>query len=97
MNTLGFLTIPAGIAPDQEAIVFEQHRLSYAEVESRVRRLAGGLARLGVGRGTRLGALRTNSPRYIGAYHASALLCGVLIPVHYRAKPPALVRRLRAG
>ena len=61
MNTLGFLTIPAGIAPGQEAVVFEQHRLPYSEVESRVRRLAGALAGLGVGRGTRVAALDRKS------------------------------------
>jgi len=97
MNTLGFLTIPAGIAPDQEAVVFEQHRLPYSEVESRVRRLAGALAGLGVGRGTRVAALDTNSHRYVEAYYASALLGGVFIPVNYRAKPPELLHMLRAG
>jgi acyl-CoA synthetase (AMP-forming)/AMP-acid ligase II len=97
MNTVGFLTIPASIAPDQEAIVFAQHRLPYAEVESRVRRLAGALAGLGVSRGTRVAALDTNSHRYVEAYYASALLGGVFIPVNYRAKPPELLHMLRAG
>src|SRR5262245_10939863 len=97
MNTLGFLTIPAGIAPDQEAVVFEQRRFSYAEVEGRVRRLAGALAGFGVGRGTRVAALDTNSHRYVEAYYASALLGGVFIPVNYRAKQPELLHMLRAG
>ena len=97
MNTLGFLTIPAGIAPDQEAVVFEQHRLPYSEVETRVRRLAGALAGLGAGRGTHVAALDTNSHRYVEAYYASALLGGVFIPVNYRAKPPELLHMLRAG
>src|SRR5262245_4504293 len=97
MNTLGFLTIPAGIAPDQEAVVFEQRGFSYAEVEGRVRRLAGALAGFGVGRGTRVAALDTNSHRYVEAYYASALLGGVFIPVNYRAKQPELLHMLRAG
>src|SRR5262249_46860190 len=97
MNTLGFLTIPAGIAPEQEAVVFEQHRLSYAEVESRVRRLAGALAGLGVRRGTRVAALDTNSHRYVESYYASALLGGVFIPVNYRAKQPELRHMRHAG
>src|SRR5262249_39582474 len=81
----------------QEAIVFEQHRLSYVEVESRVRRLAGGLAGLGGGRGTRGGAPDTNSHRYIEGDYASALPGGGLNPGHYRAKQPELLHMLRAG
>src|SRR5262249_15068797 len=97
MNTLGFLTIPAGIVPEQEAVVFEQRRLAYAELESRVRRCAGALAGLGVGRGTPVAALDTNSHRYVEAYYASALLGAVFIPVNYRAKQPELAHMLRAS
>src|SRR5215468_4193068 len=97
MNTVSFLTIPASIVPEQEALAFEQQRFPYAEVEARVRRLAGALARLGVGRGTRVAALHTNSHRYVEAYYATALLGGVFIPVNYRAKQHELEHMLRAG
>src|SRR5262249_60402379 len=63
----------------------------------RGRRLAGALADLGVGRGTRVAALDTNSHRYVEAYYATALLGGVFIPVNYRAKQPELEHMLRAG
>src|SRR5262245_13764418 len=97
MNTVAFLTIPAGIVPDQQAVVFDGQGFTYAEVESRVRRLAAALAGLGVGRGTRVAALDTNSHRYVEAYYATALLGGVFIPVNYRAKQPELEHMLRAG
>ena len=86
MNTISFLSIPASIVPEQEAVVFEEHRLTYAALHARVRRLAGALAQRGVGRGTRVAALHTNSHRYIEAYYATAMLGGVFIPVNYRAK-----------
>src|SRR5215469_9805164 len=82
MNTVAFLTIPAGIVPEQEALV---------------RRLAAALAGLGVGHGTRVAALDTNSHRYVESYYATALLGGVFIPVNYRAKQPELQHMLRAG
>jgi len=97
VNAVSFLSIPAGIAPDQEALVSEGVRLTYAETWARVRRLAGELARLGVGRGTRVAALNVNSHRYVEAYYATALLGGVFIPLNYRAKPPELEHMLATG
>src|SRR5262245_61201469 len=97
MNTISFLSIPAGIVPEQEALVCEGTRLSYAEVLSRARRLAGALARLGVGRGTRVAALGVNCHRSVEAYYATATLGGVFIPLNYRAKLPELEHMLKAG
>src|ERR1041385_1701473 len=97
MNTVSFLSIPAGIVPDQEAIVCEGARFTYAQTHARVRRLAGALAKLGVGRGARIAALHTNSHRYVEAYYATAVLGGVFIPVNYRAKRPELEYMLKAA
>jgi acyl-CoA synthetase (AMP-forming)/AMP-acid ligase II len=97
MNTVSFLAIPAGIVPDQEAIVSGEHRLTYGEIFARVRKLAGALERLGVGRGTRVAALHTNSHRYVEAYYATAMLGGVFIPVNYRAKRPELEHMLKSS
>jgi len=97
MNTVSFLAIPAGIVPDQEAIVSGPDRFTYAETMARVRRLAGALAARGVGRGTRVAALHTNSHRYVEAYYATAMLGGVFVPVNYRAKRPELEHMLRSS
>jgi len=97
MNTLGFLAIPAEIVPEQEAVVSEGRRFTYAETLARVRRLASALAHLGVGRGTRVAALHTNSHRYVEAYYAAAMLGAVFIPLNYRAKRPELEHMLRAS
>ena len=97
MNTISFLSIPAGIVPEQEAVVCEGTRFSYAETLSRTRRLSGALAHLGVGCGTRVAALGVNSHRSVEAYYATALLGGVFIPLNYRAKLPELEHMLKAG
>jgi len=97
MNTISFLSIPAGIVPEQEAVVCEGTRFSYAETLSRTRRLSGALRRLGVGCGTRVAALAVNSHRSVEAYYATALLGGVFIPLNYRAKLPELEHMLKAG
>ncbi|MFN8543989.1 MAG: long-chain-fatty-acid--CoA ligase [Candidatus Binatia bacterium] len=97
MNTVSFLSIPASIVPEQEAIVFEGERFTYARTHERVRRLAGALAQRGVGRGTRVAALHTNTHRYVEAYYATAMLGGVFIPLNYRAKRPELEYMLEAA
>jgi len=97
MNTVGFLTIPADIVPEQVAIVSDGRRFTYAETLDRVRRLAGALQRAGVARGSRVAALHTNTHRYVEAYFATAQLGGVFIPVNYRAKPAELRHMLGFG
>src|SRR5207247_9815044 len=97
VNATAFLSIPAGIVPGQEALVCEGARFTYAETWARVRRLASALARLGVGRGTRVAALNVNSHRYVEAYYATALLGGVFVPLNYRAKTPELEHMLATG
>jgi acyl-CoA synthetase (AMP-forming)/AMP-acid ligase II len=97
MNTVGFLTIPADIVPEQVAVVSGGERFTYAATVERVRRLAGALGRAGVGRGSRIAVLQTNTHRYVEAYFATAQLGGVFIPVNYRAKPPELQHMLGAG
>ncbi len=97
MNTLSFLAIPAGIVPEQEAIVSGPDRFTYEQCFARVRRLAGALETLGVGSGTRVAALHTNSHRYVEAYYATAMLGGVFVPINYRAKRPELEHMLRSS
>ena len=81
----------------QHDAVAGERRFTYADTQARVRRLAAALARLGVGRGTRVAALDTNSHRYVEAYYATAMLGGVFIPLNYRAKRPELEHMLGKG
>ena len=53
-------------------------RSSYAEVRTRAHQLAGGLARLGVGRGDRVATLGWNHARHLEAYFGVPLMGAVL-------------------
>jgi fatty-acyl-CoA synthase len=53
-------------------------RSSYTEVHRRAHQLAGGLARLGVGRGDRVATLGWNHARHLEAYFGVPLMGGVL-------------------
>lgn len=86
MNTANFLSLPAAMFEDQEILVFGEHRATYGQVLSRVRRLASALAARGVGRGDRVGVLATNSHGYVECYYAAAMAGATFVPLNYRAK-----------
>ena len=58
--------------------------LTYAELARRIRRLANGLRRLGVGRGDRVAWLGPNHPAFLESLFASGLLGAALAPVNHR-------------
>jgi acyl-CoA synthetase (AMP-forming)/AMP-acid ligase II len=74
----------ARIAPDQVALVGGDRSFTYAELAGRVRRLANGLRRLGVGRGDRVAWLGPNHPAFLESLFASGLVGAALAPVNHR-------------
>jgi acyl-CoA synthetase (AMP-forming)/AMP-acid ligase II len=74
----------ARIAPGQLALVGEDGSFTYAELVGRVRRLANGLQRLGVGPGDRVAWLGPNHPAFLEALFASGLVGAALAPVNHR-------------
>jgi len=94
MNTTGFLTIATAIVPDRPAMIFEDRRISYAELEVRVNRLSNALADLGVGAGDRVAMLQVNCHQYIEAYFAAARLDAVYVPLNFRTRADELTHML---
>jgi acyl-CoA synthetase (AMP-forming)/AMP-acid ligase II len=74
----------ARIAPDRVALVGDDRSFTYAELAGRVRRLANGLRRLGVGRGDRVAWLGPNHPAFLESLFASGLVGAALAPVNHR-------------
>lgn len=74
--------------PDHEALVHAGLRLTWAEVDAAVDRLAAGLLHLGVERGETLGILCPTQPAYILIYLAAMRVGAVLagFNVHYTAR-----------
>ncbi|HEX8728040.1 MAG TPA: long-chain fatty acid--CoA ligase [Ktedonobacterales bacterium] len=71
-------------------------RLSYRTLNLRARALAAWLAeRHGVRQGDRVAALAANSPEYLDALFACALLGAILTPLNWRLTPPELAGILR--
>ncbi len=97
MNTAEFLTISSAVVPDRDALVCGDKRVTYAELASRVNRLANALQSMGVGRGTTVAVMALNSPEYVETYYACAKLGATLVPLNYRAKREELDHMVNAS
>jgi long-chain acyl-CoA synthetase len=75
---------------EREAVVCGKHRLSFAELADRVRRLGGALRTLGLEPGDRVAILAANCHRYIETYLAVPAAGFVLVPLNTRHAEPEL-------
>lgn len=65
--------------PDNAATIYFGKKMSYRQVWEETRRFAGGLASLGVGKGTRVSIMLANSPPSVIAFFAVLLLGGIVV------------------
>ncbi len=79
----------------QDAVIFEGKSWTYAELEVRVSRLAGGLRALGVNDGERVALMSLNSSRYLEYLMAVPWANGVLNPVNTRWSAKEIAYSLR--
>ncbi len=90
MNTVNFISIPGQIVPDQEILIFGEHRLNYAQLNELVGRMSSVFKQLGLKQRDVIAALDTNSHLYVAAYYAAAKAGLTFLPLNYRAKDPEL-------
>lgn len=69
---------------DKDALVFEQRRWTYSQLDDDVNALAAALLELGVGREDRLAMLAMNLPECLLLALALAKIGAVLVPLNYR-------------
>ncbi len=65
--------------PDRTAIEFMGRRYSYAALADGARRVATGLARMGYGKGDRIGLFLPNVPHYVAAYYGALWLGATVV------------------
>lgn len=74
----------AGERPGREAVIYADRRITYAEYEREVKRVARGLIRLGVKRGDKVGLYIPNHPEFVFGYIACSMLGAAAVPVTWR-------------
>ncbi len=76
------------------AVIDDYVQLTYAQLAARVRRLAGGLSRLGVGKGDRVSVLARNCSEYLELYYAVMWRGAAVSPLNPRLTVGELSRLL---
>lgn len=77
-------------APDQEAYVCDDIRVSYREFGEQAGRVAAGLQRLGVKPGDRVMLVLRNGPEFMQALFGTLWLGAIAVPVNAREQSPGL-------
>jgi fatty-acyl-CoA synthase len=80
----------ARMDPDRVAFRQADRSLTYAELAARVDRLAGGLSRLGIGRGDRVAYLGPNDIATFETLFAAGRLGAVFVPLNIRLAGPEI-------
>lgn len=92
LQTLGqILPASAKRFGDKTALIFEDRRFSYNELEELSNRLANGLTGLGIAKGDRVSIYGPNCWEWLVAYHAVAKLGAVLNPINGMLTPKEVV------
>lgn len=89
-NLADLFEIVVAAVPEREALVCGQLRLSYAELNSRVNRLASYLQQQGVGVGDTVGLQLFNGPEYLEGFLAACKLRAVPVNINFRYKSEEL-------
>jgi fatty-acyl-CoA synthase len=87
LTPLLFLERAAYVHRDRVAAVYGTRRFTWAEVTTRVRRLAAALVAAGIERGDRVAILAPNVPAMLEAHFGVALAGGVLVAINTRLAP----------
>ena len=97
LSVLSFLPRAAAIYPHSEAIIHGGRRYSWHEVFLRCRRLASGLASLGIGRGDTVSILAPNIPEMVEAHFAVPASGAVLNAINTRLDAETMAYILEHG
>ena len=89
-NVYGLLHDAVARYRDNTALISDDTHLTYAELDTKVRQVAAGLAAHGVGRGDRVAMLLGNGAPFVVVTYAAAFLGAVTVPLNTRDQMPGI-------
>ncbi|MGH7326632.1 MAG: AMP-binding protein, partial [Candidatus Rokuibacteriota bacterium] len=84
LTPVAFLPRAAAIHPERVGVIHGDRRITYREFSTRARRLAGALARRGIGPGDTVSAMLPNVPAMLDAHFGVPMLGAVLNTINTR-------------
>jgi long-chain acyl-CoA synthetase len=82
--------------PSKVALRFEGCSFTFDEIAARVRRIAGGLASIGIGRGSHVGLMAASCPEFIFYQHAIFSLGAVFTPLNIFYKQSEILHAIHS-
>lgn len=95
LTTADALARASAIAPDVEAIVASDGRLTYAQLAADVAHMRGALSAAGIGRGDHVGLCLGNGTRWMTLFLALGAVGAVTVPMNTRFRGEELAYALR--
>ncbi len=74
--------------PDKEAIIYQEKRYTWAEVDDRVNTIANALIKGGIKQGDKIAMWMFNSDLFVIAFYGIVKAGAVAVPVNFRLAPP---------
>ncbi|MCK6369919.1 MAG: acyl-CoA synthetase [Gammaproteobacteria bacterium] len=97
LTPLSFIARTARVWPEHLAVIHGERRYSWAETYARCRRLAGALARRGVGPGDTVAVMLANTPEMVEAHFGVAMTGAVLNALNTRLDADTIAFMLQHG
>jgi fatty-acyl-CoA synthase len=97
LTPLSFIERAASVYPERAAVIHGARRFTWKETYARCRRLAGALARRGIGRGDTVSAMLANTPEMYECHFGVPMSGGVLNTLNTRLDADAIAFMLNHG
>ncbi len=68
---------------EKEALIFQDHRITYRELGEIINRLANGLKNAGIEKGDRVALMLPNLPHFVFSYFAGLQIGAQIVPINY--------------
>lgn len=90
MNVGDWITKRSILSPNKTAIIFEERKIKYSELNERINRLANALINWGIKKGDRVAALLYNCPEFLEVYFALAKIGAIFVTLNFRLAGPEI-------
>lgn len=97
LTPLAFLRRAARVWPDHPAVVHGGLRLTYRQFDERARRLASGLARMGIRKGDTVAVIFANTPAMLEAHYGVPMTGAVLNTINTRLDAATIAFQIDHG